>query len=372
MSGQPRYLQDQILRDLARKMVFVAGPRQVGKTTLARSLPEAAGNYLNWDVAPDRERILKRVLPAGPLWIFDELHKFRGWRNYLKGAWDGRPAGQKILVTGSARLDFYRFGGDSLQGRYHLLRMHPLTVAELGISSKADWRSLRTLGGFPEPFFGGSAREAKRWSTEHRTLIIRDELASLERVDDVGRLELLALRLPELVGAPLSINSLREDLEVSHKTLSRWVTLLERLYALVLIPPFGSPKVRAIKKSSKHYHLDWTLPSSPGASFENLVAIHLLKWVHFRQDVEGLDLELRYFRDLDGREVDFVVTDRRKPVLMVECKLAAAAVDPNLRYLKAKFPDCPAWQVHAEGVQDYQTPEGIRAAPAIALLRTLV
>lgn len=368
----PRYLQDQVLGDLARKMVFVAGPRQVGKTTFARSLPEAAGNYLNWDVAGDRERILKRALPTGPLWIFDELHKFRGWRNYLKGAWDGRPAGQKILVTGSARLDFYRFGGDSLQGRYHLLRMHPLTVAELGISSTADWRALRTLGGFPEPFFGGSAREAKRWSTEHRTLIIRDELASLERVDDVGRLELLALRLPDLVGAPLSINSLREDLEVSHKTLSRWVRILERLYALVLISPFGSPKVRSIKKSPKHYHLDWTLPSSPGASFENLVAVHLLKWVHFRQDVEGLDLELRYFRDRDGREVDFVVTDRRKPVLMVECKLAATAVDPNLRYLKTKFPDCPAWQVHADGTEDHQTLEGIRVGPAITLLKTLV
>ena len=203
-------------------------------------------------------------------------------------------------------------------------------------------------------------------------MIIRDELGSLERVDDVGRLELLALRLPELVGAPLSINSLREDLEVSHKTLTRWVALLERLYALVLIRPFGSPKVRAIKKSPKHYHLDWTLPPSPGASFENLIAIHLLKWVHFRQDVEGLDLELRYFRDLDGREVDFVVTDRRKPVLMVECKLAAAAVDPSLRYLKTKFPECPAWQVHAEGVQDYQTPEGIRASPAMTLLKTLV
>jgi predicted AAA+ superfamily ATPase len=149
------------------------------------------------------------------------------------------------------------------------------------------------------------------------------------------------------------------------------VSLLERLYAIVLLPPFGSPKIRAIKKSPKHYHLDWTLPASPGASFENLVAIHLLKWVHFRQDTEGLDLELRYFRDVAGREVDFVVTDRRKPVLMVECKLAATAVDRSLRYLKTKFPDCPAWQVHAEGAGDHQTPEGIRVAPALRLLETL-
>ena len=140
----------------------------------------------------------------------------------------------------------------------------------------------------------------------------------------------------------------------------------------MLVRPFRSPRIRAIKKSPKHYHLDWTLPPSPGAAFENLVAVHLLKWVHFRQDVEGLDLELRYFRDVDGREVDFVVTDRRKPMLMVECKLGDVAVDGGVRYLKAKFPDCPAWQVHAEGVKDYQTPEGIRVAPAVKLLQTLV
>jgi hypothetical protein len=372
MVGRSRYLTAQAREDLTRKMVFVAGARQVGKTTFARALPGASAGYLNWDVPADRERILKRTLPAGSFWVFDEFHKFRGWRNYLKGLWDGRPKGQRVLVTGSARLDFYRFGGDSLQGRYHLLRMHPLSVAELGVTSAADWRALRTLGGFPEPFFGGSARQARRWSTEHRNFLIRDELVSLERVDDIGRLELLALRLPELVGAPLSINSLREDLEVSHKTLTRWVTLLERLYALVLVPPFGSPRVRAIKKSPKHYHLDWTLPSLPGASFENLVAIHLLKWVHYRQDVEGLDLELRYFRDVDGREVDFVVTDRRKPVLIVEAKLDDVAVDPALRYLKAKFPECPAWQIHAQGTKDYQTPQGIRVAPAPLLLGTLV
>src|SRR6266704_6718692 len=119
MPVRRRYLAPQVLRDLARKMVFVAGPRQVGKTTLARSLPGAAAAYLNWDVAPHRERILRGELPPGRLWIFDEIHKYRRWRNYLKGLYDGRPRGQRILVTGSGRLDLYRFGGDSLQGRYH-------------------------------------------------------------------------------------------------------------------------------------------------------------------------------------------------------------------------------------------------------------
>jgi uncharacterized protein len=366
-----RYLVPAVRQDLARRMVFVAGPRQVGKTTMARRMPGGNEGYLNWDIPADRERILRAELPPGQLWVLDELHKFRRWRQYLKGLWDGRPEGQRILVTGSARLDFYRYGGESLQGRYHLRRLHPLSVAELGLRTPGDWRALRRLGGFPEPFFSGSERIARRWSLEHRTLIIRDELTSLERVDDLGRLELLALRLPELVGSPLSLNALREDLDLSHKAVARWVAILERLYAIFRVPPLAGPRIRALKKASKHYHLDWTLPPDPSAAFENLVGAHLLKWVHYERDVQGREYDLRYFRDVDGREVDFVVVDRRQPILMVETKLADAPVDSNLSYLRGKYPKCPAWQIHAEGSRDYQTGEGLRVAPALELLRTL-
>jgi predicted AAA+ superfamily ATPase len=190
-------------------MVFVAGPRQVGKTTLAKSLPGGAEGYLSWDVPADRERILRRELPPRDLWVFDEIHKYRLWRNYLKGLYDARPDGQRILVTGSARLDLYRYSGDSLQGRYHLLRLHPLSVAELGITTTEDFERLLTLGGFPEPFFGGSEVEARRWSREYRNLLVREEVVSLERIQDLGRLELLMLQLPERVGSPLSINCAR-------------------------------------------------------------------------------------------------------------------------------------------------------------------
>ena len=164
MPQTARYLEPQVERDLAKKMVFVAGPRQVGKTTMARRLPGAAAGYLNWDVPLDRQRILLGKMPDVPLWILDEIHKYHRWRNLLKGLWDGRKAGQRLLVTGSARLDLYRRGGDSLQGRYHLLRMHPLSVAELAISSVGGLRDLLTLGGFPEPYFGGSEEAARRWS----------------------------------------------------------------------------------------------------------------------------------------------------------------------------------------------------------------
>lgn len=372
MKPRARYLAAQVKADLARKMVFVAGPRQVGKTTLARSLPGASSGYLSWDVAEDRDRILRREFPRSLLWAFDEVHKYRSWRGLLKGLYDGRRTGQRILVTGSARLDLYRFGGDSLQGRYHLLRLHPFTVAELRLRTPAELRDLLTLGGFPEPFLGGSELEARRWSREYRSRLVREDVAGLERIQDLGNLELLALRLPALVGSPLSINALREDLQLSHKTVAGWLQVLERLYALFRLPPFGAARIRAVKKEQKHYHFDWSLVPEEPARFENLVASHLLKWVHFEQDARGRDVELRYFRDTDGREVDFVVVEGLRPLLLVECKWNDGEVDRSLRYLKARFPEADAWQLSAIGRKDYVTPEGIRVAPAMELLRTLI
>src|SRR3990172_7016057 len=345
MPKRSRYLEPQVRRDLARKMVFLSGPRQVGKTTLARSLAGSAKGYLNWDIAADRERILKRELPVSRLWVFDEIHKYRSWRNYLKGLYDGRRPGQRLLVTGSARLELYRFGGDSLQGRYHLLRLHPFSVSELGLRRPGELRDLLTLGGFPEPFLGGSAVEARRWTREYRTRLVREDVASLERVQDLGNLELLMLRLPELVGSPLSINALREDLQLTHKTVAHWLQILERLYALFRLSPFGAPKLRAVKKEQKHYHFDWSLVPEPSKRFENLVACHLLKWIHFQQDTKGRELELRYFRDIDRREVDFVVTENRKPLVFIECKWKDEPVHPALSYLKKKFPHIESFQI---------------------------
>jgi predicted AAA+ superfamily ATPase len=241
----------------------------------------------------------------------------------------------------------------------------------LGLTTEEDLRGLLTLGGFPEPFFSGSEVEARRWSREHRNLLIREDLVSLERVQDLGNLELLMLRLPELVGSPLSINALREDLQVSHKTVSSWIQILERLFALFRLSPFGSPSIRAVKKEQKHYHFDWTLVPDLPPRFENLVASHLLKWVQFQQDTQGRDLELRYFRDVEGREVDLVLTERRKPLTLIECKWADTEIDRSLRYLKTRFPECDAWQISATGKKDYVSPEGIRVCPAPVYLSTL-
>lgn len=253
-----------------------------------------------------------------------------------------------------------------------MLRLHPLSVAELRLTNPAEFMDLLNLGGFPEPYFSGSETEARRWSRERRTLLIREEVATLERVQDLGNLELLMLRLPELVGSPLSINAVREDLQVTHKTVANWLQILERLYAIYRLSPFGAPRIRAVKKEQKHYHWDWSVVREPSLRFENLVGGHLLKWVHHKQDAKGRDAELRYFRDTDRREVDFVVVEGRTPQLMVECKWTDAKVDRSLEYPKARFPKCDAWQISAIGTKDYVTPDGIRVAPAVQLLRTLV
>ncbi len=302
--------------------------------------------------------------------MLDELHKYRTWRAWLKGLYDRPGPRPQVLVTGSARLDFYRFGGDYLQGRYHYLRLHPLSLAEL--DDPAAFEALLRLGGFPEPFLGGSEVEGRRWSREYRDRLVREEVTSLERIQDLGKLELLVLRLPDLVGSPLSINALREDLQVAHKTLASWLDVLERLYALFRLAPFGAPKLRAVKKARKHYHFDWSVVPDPTLRFENLVAAHLLKWAHHAGDTEGRDVEIRYFRDVDGREVDFVVTEDRRPVRFVECKWSDARPDRGLRYLKARFPEVEAWQISATGTKDAVTAEGIRLAPATVLLGGLV
>jgi len=372
MDASPRYLTPQVRADLQRKMVFVTGPRQVGKTTLARSLPDASAGYLNWDADADRERILRRELPNADLWVFDEIHKYRAWRNYLKGLYDVAREGQRILVTGSGRLELFGFGGDSLQGRYHLLRLHPFSVAEAGIHDVDGLSDLLRLGGFPEPFLGGAETGARRWARQYRTRLIDEDVRSLTAIRDLGRLEELMLRLPDLVGSPLSINALREDLQVAHKTVATWLDAIERLYAIFRLPPFGAPRIRAVKQSSKHYHFDWSLVPGAGARFENLVACHLLKWVHHRQDTEGRDTELRFFRDVDGREVDFVVVEDRQPSLLVECKLRDRDIDRGLRYLKQRFPDAAAVQIARSGQRDFVTPEGIQARPALDFLRELI
>lgn len=370
-----RYLEQQVAQDLKHKMVFLGGPRQVGKTTLAQNLiNKNPQRYLSWDDDEDRTRILKKeFLVAEGILVFDEIHKYSRWRNYLKGLFDKKKDWLQILVTGSARLDLYRRGGDSLQGRYFFLRMYPLSVKELGLSSQKELENLMALGGFPEPYFKKDLTFRNRWANAYRTRLIKEDLTTLESVKDLAPIELLSLRLPDLVGSPLSYNGLREDLNVSHASVVRWCDALERLYYLIRIYPFGAPAIKAVKKEAKHYQLDWALVEEKGPCWENFVAIHLQKWCCYREDVKGEQVELRFFRDLEGREVDFVVMNKRKPELFIEVKTGKEKASPGLVYLKNKFPSVRAIQLYlsTQG-SNFVDKYGIEHLAGLDFLKTLV
>jgi uncharacterized protein len=370
-----RYLAPQIRRDLSRKMVFLGGPRQSGKTTLAKMIlgSDAESRYFNWDDIGDRELLISERLPVHEgMIVLDEIHKNRFWRRMVKGWFDKWGHSLQILVTGSARLDHYRHGGDSLQGRYHFLRLHPFSVAELGISTAKKVKELLEFGGFPEPYLLKDSIETKRWSREYRTRVVKDDVRDLERITDMGLMERLALRLPELVGSPLSVNSLREDLNVSHIAVSHWLDILERLYFIFRLAPFGPPKIRAVKKQLKHYFLDWTPVSEPGPRFENMVACHLLKWCHYLEDTEGRGMELRYFRDVDLHEVDFVVLEDGEPLIFVECKTKDLNLSRGLLYLHERMPHVPAVQIVLEEERDFMHKTGIRICSAAKFLGELI
>jgi predicted AAA+ superfamily ATPase len=374
----PRYIENSILEDVQRKMVFIGGPRQAGKTTLSKHLCQAAGDdskqrYLNWDATVDRERLMMEVFPAGRgFLILDEIHKFSRWRQVVKGLFDKRGDELQILVTGSASLDYYRRGGDSLQGRYHFYRLLPLTYSELGGHSLASVQDLLRYSGFPEPFLLQSERQTRRWSREYRTRIVRGDLTDLEKVQDVSLIEMMALRLPALVGKPLSLNALKKELQVSHQSVARWLNMLENLYMLFRIPPFGAPSLRAVKKEVKHYHWDWTVVGDMRWRFENLIACHLLKWCYFLQDTEGRDMQLRYFRDVDRREVDFVLLEEGQPLHFIDCDLNCRQPSRSLNYLKVRFPRVMATQVVLEKDLDWVTKEGIRLCSANHLLEFFI
>jgi len=362
-----RYLCGPVVEDLGEKMVFVGGPRQVGKTTFALSLLDdpvpAHPAYLNWDDVRVRPALLRGELPPGqPLLILDEIHKFARWRALVKGFYDTRRHEVAFLVTGSARLDHYRRGGDSLQGRYHYYRLHPFSLTELvSRPNRTDVEQLLRFGGFPEPCLRADERFWRRWQRERSQRVIYEDVRDLETVREISLLELLVAELPSRVGAPLSVKNLRLVLDVAHATAERWLTILERMYYCFRIPPFGPPRIRAVKKERKLYLWDWSLVPDPGPRFENLVACHLLKYCHFLEDTEGYAMELRFLRDTDRREVDFVVLRDGRPLFAVECKSGERAVSRAIRYFKERTPVERWYQVHL-GVRDYEK-DGVRVLP---------
>lgn len=362
-----RYIKNPVNEDLKSKMVFVGGPRQVGKTTFALTFlsqpNEKHPAYLNWDNIQVRSALLRGELPPKEnIVVLDEIHKFARWRNLVKGFYDTSKSNISFIITGSARLDYYSKGGDSLQGRYHYYRLHPFSIPEVNRdATENDVQKLLKFGGFPEPFLRGEEKFWRRWQRERLQRVIYEDIRDLENIKEISLLELLAEELPNRVGAPLSVKNLKELLQVAHETVERWLKIFERMYYCYRIPPYGSPKIRAVKKEQKLYFWDWSIVPDRGPRFENFIASHLLKYCHFIEDTEGFHMDLRFVRDTDKREVDFVVLKQGRPIFAVECKSGEKNINPSLFYFMERTPIPKFYQVH-EGRKDYVN-NGVRVLP---------
>ena len=358
-----RYLSTVIAKDLKKKMVFLGGPRQVGKTTLSQTLinnhKDGHPAYLNWDSDIDRRKIRNREWPANQkLIVLDEIHKFKDWRNFVKGLYDTLKNTHTFMVTGSARLDHFRKGGDSLLGRYFYYRLHPFSLPEIGLT-KTNFKKLFKYGGFPEPLLEADERTLKRWHIGRLSKLVKSDLRDLETVKDLDKVEVLAEELPRRVGSPLSINSLARDLEVDPKTCKRWVEILDSLYYCFRISPYGQEKIRAVKKEQKLYLWDWSQVEDEGERFENMMASQLLKYCHFHEDVNGEKMELRYIRDTDKREVDFVVLKNKRPLFAVECKFKSKSISPHIYYFLERTPITKFYQVFVTGAEKQGKESGV-------------
>jgi hypothetical protein len=388
---EQRYLTEFVIEDLAEKMVFVGGPRQVGKTTLARELVAnyfQHSGYYNWDNRNDRRNIMQsNWVGDAELIILDEIHKYKKWKSLLKGEYDKLKGKYRFLITGSARLDLYRKGGDSMLGRYHYYRLHPFTLAEVvggkpvptvfeeipirPKNEKELFIALDKFGGFPEPFLRQNTRVLRRWHNEKVDRLFREDIRDVEQIRDIVNMQLLGDLLPDRAGSLLSLNSIREDLEVSHRSVSNWINILESFYYCFRIYPFGAKNFRSLKKEAKLYLWDWSEIDREPARFENYVASHLLKLVHFLQDYEGYKAELYYLRSIEKKEVDFLVTIDKKPWFAVEAKVNDTSASPHLVYFKEKLKIPFSYQVVKQSGVDSFT-KGVRVVSADRFLSGLI
>ena len=331
---------DQILKDIDKKIVFIVGPRQVGKTWLAKKIMAHFNHpaYLNFDSFEDQIIIKNETWPEKTdLLVLDELHKMKNWKNYLKGLYDTKPENLKLLVTGSARLDTFRQSGDSLAGRYFVHHLFPFTIAELKDQNYSIEHYLER-GGFPEPFLLEDIDEANRWRKQYIDGLIRFDILDFERIHDFKAIKTIFELLRRNVGSQLSYSSIARDVNVSSLTVQKYVSILEALFIIFRIYPYSRNIARSILKTPKVYFYDTGLVvGNEGIKFENHVALSLLRHVSMQSDYKGLSNELKYLRLKNGKEVDFCISDFDGVKEMLEVKLSKSTLSKSLVYFSKKI-----------------------------------
>jgi hypothetical protein len=358
-----------------RQMFFLMGPRQVGKTTLClhlKNIDKGDFFYMNWDNTDDREVLLKgpkaiatylnldKARKTPPIVIFDEIHKYRDWKLLLKGFFDtySHSGEVRIVVTGSARLDIFKFGGDSLMGRYFRCRIHPFSVAELirdvapegeislpSFLSQKKFQDLYTYGGFPEPFTQADPNFYQQWKQLKLQQLFYEDIRDLTRVQEIRQIELLAIHLQRQVGSLTNYTNLANKIRVSVETIRRWVETLHQLYYSFQIAPWSKNVTRSLLKEPKIYLWDWSLVEDEGARVENFIASQLLKACHYWIDKGLGQYDLYFLRDKEKREVDFLVTKNNQPWFLVEAKRSQGPISPYLKIFQDQTNAKHAFQI---------------------------
>jgi predicted AAA+ superfamily ATPase len=341
---------EKIIEDLKKKIVFIVGPRQVGKTWLAKEIGKKYKKtvYLNYDRFEDREIIKnEQWLETTELLILDELHKMPGWKNFLKGVYDTKNEAMKILVTGSARLETFRQAGDSLAGRFYAHRLMPFSIAELADEKyAADMNRFIERGGFPEPFLAKDEIEAKRWRSQYIDGLIRNDILDFEKIHDFKAIQTIFELLRRKVGSPISYKNIAVDVGISPTTVIKYINIFEALYIIFKVTPYSRNIARSILKEPKIYFYDNGLVmGDDGIKLENFVAVSLLKNILAKNDLLGESNQLKYLRTKDGREIDFAIVDSNNAISeIIEVKLSDGQLNKNLKYFSARY-NLPAIQL---------------------------
>ncbi len=346
-----RAVTSHVKQDLLTKIVFITGPRQAGKTTLAKSLMTDF-DYLNYDLAEHRSTLKKLSWDRKKsLVVFDELHKMFHWKRWLKGIFDTEGVDPAILVTGSAKLNTYKKVGDSMAGRYFQYRLHPLDIKEAKtlFTPEEAFERLWNCSGFPEPFLKGDSRYYKRWRRSHIDIILRQDLLDIHIVKDIQAIEDLIVLLQENVGSPISYANLARALKKDAKTIKRLLQLLEDLYIIFKVTPYSKHISRSLLKEPKYYFYDYVpLSKNNGIKLENMVAAALMKELHYIEDIYGAAGQLFFLKTKDGKEVDFLVVIDNKPYCMIEVKWADDAPHKNFEHFTRFFPEIQKIQLVKE------------------------
>jgi predicted AAA+ superfamily ATPase len=297
------------------------------------------------------------------------------WKQWLKGLYDAEgAAAPALLVTGSARMDIARKMGDSLAGRHFLYRLYPLDLKEITANKicspdEALQRAL-TVGTFPEPFLDGSLPFYNRWKRSHLDIILRQDILDVENSTNIVKIEHLIELLRTRVGTIVSRDSLARALDVSPHTIKSWLSILENLFVIFSVPVWSNSVEKSLLKARKYYFFDLgQVDGDIGARFENFVALSLLKQMHYQEDCGDGDMSLNFLRNTRGQEIDFVVCNKRAPLLVVEAKWNESRPDPNFKAF-ASFKKKPEYvQLTGTFTQDIDTEFNLKIRHAAKWLR---